>query len=247
MEAKTVEHSDPASAGPTPGAPAASRRLSAAWLLDGPGFNLMRLVLDAFMLILAVFASVAGAKAANAPTEGEWLAYGFPAVVILLMQLRGMYRTRLRVLILDGIVPTVSSVSLAAMVFVAAGIFTGVAAEPGPLAARLWLFGLVYVGAGRILLSVTQRQARARGALGRPTLIVGAGAVAAHVARRLEEKPEFGLRPIGFLDDDPPPAVDHRRSPRTGPRRSRRPCRDRGPDRRQARDPRLLPATPTPP
>jgi exopolysaccharide biosynthesis polyprenyl glycosylphosphotransferase len=219
MEAKTAQERERLeSEGRIRAAHDASRRLSARWLLDGAGFNLLRLALDSVMLVLAVIAAVAGAHAAHASTDGEWLAYCFPLVVILLMHLRGMYRTRLRVLILDGIVPVVSAVSLAAMVFVAAGIFTGIAKDPGPLSARLWLFGLVYVGAGRVLLAVTQRQARSRGALGRPTLIIGAGAVAAHVARRLEETPEYGLQPIGFLDDDPPPAVTvaDRRAPVLG-------------------------------
>jgi FlaA1/EpsC-like NDP-sugar epimerase len=32
---------------------------------------------------------------------------------------------------------------------------------------------------------------------------MGAGMVGAQVARRLENHPEYGLAPIGFLDEDP--------------------------------------------
>jgi exopolysaccharide biosynthesis polyprenyl glycosylphosphotransferase len=39
--------------------------------------------------------------------------------------------------------------------------------------------------------------------VGRPVLIMGAGMVGAQVARRLESHPEYGLAPIGFLDEDP--------------------------------------------
>ncbi len=39
--------------------------------------------------------------------------------------------------------------------------------------------------------------------VGKPVLIMGAGVVGAQVARRLESHPEYGLVPIGFLDEEP--------------------------------------------
>ena len=39
--------------------------------------------------------------------------------------------------------------------------------------------------------------------MGKPVLIVGAGLVGSQVARLLEKHPEYGLVPVGFLDDDP--------------------------------------------
>ena len=56
---------------------------------------------------------------------------------------------------------------------------------------------------GRVALSLAQRWARARRLVGKPVLIMGAGVVGAQVARRLESHPEYGLVPIGFLDEDP--------------------------------------------
>ena len=45
--------------------------------------------------------------------------------------------------------------------------------------------------------------------VGKPTLIVGAGLVgAADRAPARGRSREYGLRPVGFLDADPPPAVD---------------------------------------
>ena len=38
-----------------------------------------------------------------------------PVLVLLLFYLRGLYRTRLRALVLDGLVPVVSALSIAAM------------------------------------------------------------------------------------------------------------------------------------
>ena len=66
----------------------------------------------------------------------------------------------------------------------------------------------VGVGLGRVLLSFAQRWARSRRLVGKPVLIMGAGMVGAQVARRLEGHPEYGLAPIGFLDDEPRPLAE---------------------------------------
>jgi exopolysaccharide biosynthesis polyprenyl glycosylphosphotransferase len=68
---------------------------------------------------------------------------------------------------------------------------------------RVWLFALLAVGLGRMTLSLAQRWARSRRLVGKPVLIMGAGLVGSQVARRLEDHPEYGLVPVGFLDDDP--------------------------------------------
>src|SRR5438876_8813290 len=68
---------------------------------------------------------------------------------------------------------------------------------------RAWLLALFAVGGGRAALSLLQRWARARRLVGKPVLILGAGVVGAQVARRLESHPEYGLVPVGFLDEDP--------------------------------------------
>jgi len=57
---------------------------------------------------------------------------------------------------------------------------------------------------GRCVLALARRQARIKGVAGKPTLIVGAGVVGATIAQRLCAQPEYGLHPVGFLDDDPP-------------------------------------------
>jgi exopolysaccharide biosynthesis polyprenyl glycosylphosphotransferase len=42
----------------------------------------------------------------------------------------------------------------------------------------------------------------------KPTLIVGAGLIGAHLVKRLVAEPAYGLRPVGFLDADPLPSAD---------------------------------------
>ena len=69
--------------------------------------------------------------------------------------------------------------------------------------ARIWAFATVYLLAGRVVLSWGELRARRRGESVRPTLVVGAGHVGRLTAKRLQEHPELGLRPVGFLDKEP--------------------------------------------
>jgi exopolysaccharide biosynthesis polyprenyl glycosylphosphotransferase len=68
---------------------------------------------------------------------------------------------------------------------------------------RQWAFALTFLALGRIVLDVAEMRARQRRRIGRPTLIVGSGRVGQLFAKRLDRYPEFGLHPIGFLDDAP--------------------------------------------
>ncbi len=68
---------------------------------------------------------------------------------------------------------------------------------------RAWLFALLASASG-VSRCRSHSAGRARRRLvGKPVLIMGAGVVGSQVARRLENHPEYGLAPVGFLDDDP--------------------------------------------
>jgi exopolysaccharide biosynthesis polyprenyl glycosylphosphotransferase len=172
------------------------------WALEGPGWRVLRPAVDFFFLCLAVLIGVGVHTILHASSQQAPLV-AFPLVVMLLFYLRGLYRTRLRALILDGIVPVISAVSVGAMTVAVMGLFANGHAPPQTEVVRTWLFAMLGVGLGRIVLSAAQRWARARRLVGKPVLIMGAGVVGAQVARRLETHPEYGLAPIGFLDEDP--------------------------------------------
>jgi exopolysaccharide biosynthesis polyprenyl glycosylphosphotransferase len=73
----------------------------------------------------------------------------------------------------------------------------------GPHAISLLRGGVAGGGAllgGRLLCYGIVKRARARGEVFERTLIVGAGKVGVQVARTLQEHPEYGLVPVGFLD-----------------------------------------------
>jgi exopolysaccharide biosynthesis polyprenyl glycosylphosphotransferase len=168
-------------------------------LLEEPGWNVLRPAVDFVLLCGAVMLALGGLQvtAVRAPL------LAMPPLVMALFYLRGLYRTRLRALVLDGLLPVLSAVSVAAMAVAMIGLFANGQVPSQSDWVRGWLFALVFVGFGRVVLANAQRWARAAGLIGKPVLIVGAGIVGSQVARRLEGHPEYGLVPVGFIDDDP--------------------------------------------
>jgi exopolysaccharide biosynthesis polyprenyl glycosylphosphotransferase len=173
------------------------------WALEGPGWAVLRPAVDFVALCVAVLVALHGANPVLHPSSVRAPLLAFPPLVMLLFYLRGLYRRRLRALLLDGVVPVVSAVSIAAMAVAVIGMFANGQVPNQGAWLRAWLFALIAVGLGRVALSFLQGSARARRLVGKPVLIMGAGLVGAQVARRLETHPEYGLVPIGFLDEDP--------------------------------------------
>jgi exopolysaccharide biosynthesis polyprenyl glycosylphosphotransferase len=173
------------------------------WALEGPGWDILRPAADFVLLAVAVILAHRGVHARGAAHARQVPLFALPAMVTLLFYLRGLYRTRLRALLLDGVVPVLSGVSVGVMAVATLGLLVNGQAPPVNAVLRTWSFALLAVGLGRILLSFAQRWARARRLVGKPVLIMGAGMVGAQVARRLESHPEYGLTPVGFLDEDP--------------------------------------------
>jgi exopolysaccharide biosynthesis polyprenyl glycosylphosphotransferase len=167
--------------------------------LEEPGWNVLRPTVDFILLCAAVVVALGGLNvtAVRAPM------LALPPLVMTLFFLRGLYRTRMRAMILDGVVPVLSAVSVAAMGVAMIGLFVNGQVPSQSDWVRGWLFALLAVGLGRVALSGAQRWARSQHLIGKPVLIMGAGIVGSQVARRLESHPEYGLVPIGFIDDDP--------------------------------------------
>lgn len=173
------------------------------WVLEGRGHALVRPALDLVLLCSALLAAEGSFSAIVHPSRADACLLTLPALVMLSFSLRGMYRVRLRALVLDGVVSVISGVSVAAMTAAMLGLLAEGQLPDQRRWLYAWLFSLLAVSLGRITLAALQRWTRARRLVGRPVLIVGAGMVGAQVARRLEHHPEYGLMPIGFLDEDP--------------------------------------------
>jgi exopolysaccharide biosynthesis polyprenyl glycosylphosphotransferase len=173
------------------------------WLFEGTGWNLLRPTVDLLLMSVGVIVALGGVGATFEVSSGSAPLLALPPIALLLLYLRGLYRTRLRSMILDAVVPVISAVSVAAMAVVMFGSFSnGMVPSPHDWI-RAWLFALLGLGLGRSTLALAQRFARSRRLVGKPVLIMGAGLVGSQVARRLDNHPEYGLAPVGFLDDDP--------------------------------------------
>jgi exopolysaccharide biosynthesis polyprenyl glycosylphosphotransferase len=173
------------------------------WALEGQGWGIVRPVSDFVMVCVAVLIAVGGTGAALHIDSMRAPLLSLPFVTVLLFYLRGLYRTKLRSQILDGIVPVLSGISVAAMAVAVLGMLLNNEVPSQGEWLRAWFFALLGVGLGRTVLIFAQRRARSYRLIGKPVLIMGAGVVGAQVARRLENHPEYGLAPVGFLDEDP--------------------------------------------
>ena len=137
------------------------------------------------------------------------------ALVVMLYASAGLYRSRLSLSALDDLP------ALAGRALVAAALTTSIALviDVGPVDARL-LGTAVVLAASVVLLRGAAygvvRRFRARGWVAHPTLILGAGRVGGQLASFLLEHPSHGLRPVGFLDNDPLLRPDERPVPLLG-------------------------------
>jgi exopolysaccharide biosynthesis polyprenyl glycosylphosphotransferase len=173
------------------------RRRAVAWARGA-------LVLDAAMLAAAALASQLGARDAGVLRISLVWLLTYSGLVLLLLYLRGMYSWRVRLQVLDDLRTIVTTTALAGMILLTLRIILpGNVVGLAPQTLRLWAFTAFYLGAGRAALDWAQLKARAHRELEKPTLIVGAGRVGRLAATRLLDHPEFGLRPVGFLDKEP--------------------------------------------
>jgi exopolysaccharide biosynthesis polyprenyl glycosylphosphotransferase len=178
-------------------------RRSASRFLFGRGWTSLRLLCD----LLGALAAVAVAVAADADDGNPWPPHAsllvFPLLVAVMLHARGMYRRRVCIAALDDVGALVGAISVAAMTGLVWELAVHGDAAAGLYIGRTWVITIVLLGGLRGLLAIALRRARSTGVIGKPTLIVGAGVVGAAVASRLENRPEYGLQPVGFVDADP--------------------------------------------
>lgn len=161
---------------------------------------------DFVMLAVAVLLTLLWARAAQLDTDAEAALYALPAMAVASLFLCRRYEPRMRMNMLADVAAVISAISVAAMALLTMVLALDLGERPSPLMTRAWLLGILLVLSARLLLAVVQRRLRLRRGVSQPALIVGAGLVGAHIARRLIGHPDYGLYPIGFLDAHPPDA-----------------------------------------
>jgi exopolysaccharide biosynthesis polyprenyl glycosylphosphotransferase len=127
----------------------------------------------------------------------QWWVPAFMAGVIVLAALQGNYRTRITMSVARDVGAVVISVAVPLVVL---GVAFGLGRQERSLV-EVGIGGACAVLFIRACVYGVVRGVRRRGAFGERTLIVGAGQVAVHFAATLDEHPEYGLQPVGFLDD----------------------------------------------
>jgi exopolysaccharide biosynthesis polyprenyl glycosylphosphotransferase len=163
------------------------------------------LVLDALMLLAAaLLEQLALRMTGSQPVPVVWL-LALPAATIVLLSVRGLYRSRLRLELVDDLRLIVGATSVVAMAIVTARVLTGGEADVAFEVVHQWLFSVVYLTAGRVGLSFALSRLRRTRAVAIPTVIVGAGSIGRMLARRLQERPELGFEPVAYLDTHPLP------------------------------------------
>src|ERR1019366_7133323 len=120
------------------------------WALEGGGWNVVRPSVDFVMLWAAVIAALGGVSGLLHVSGVRAPLLALPPLVMLLFYLRGLYQTRLRAVVLDGIVPVLSAISVAAMAVALLGTFLNNQVPSESVWLRGWVFALIGVGLGRI-------------------------------------------------------------------------------------------------
>ena len=156
---------------------------------------------DAALLVTVLLWSELNAPGGIGSASAFWM-LAFAFCVLALLQIRGAYRPRLRMHVLDDFRMVVTTTALAAMMILSLRMLL-VEDPQGAETVRQWVFAIIFLASGRAVIEVAEIRARQRRRAGRLTLIVGAGTVGRLVARRLGQYPELGLQPVGFLDDAP--------------------------------------------
>ena len=157
---------------------------------------------DAGMLLAAAVTAIVAAPVPSSLANFAW-AIAYAGLTLVILEARGFYGFRLQDTPVDAVARIFAATSIAAMTLTFARALLSDDPTLTAQTVRLWAFALVFLGAGRVGITLDRRRALRRGETGFNTLIIGAGSVGHLIARRLRERPEFGLRPIGFLDKDP--------------------------------------------
>jgi len=135
-------------------------------------------------------------------------------LVLTLNVAGGHYRARISPSLLDELPSLVGRALVAGAIATALRVFGDLPVHDGLVTAAVVF--LVLAVAGRTVAYPLVRAYRRSGGKGDPTLIVGCGTIGAKVTRTLLEHPEFGLWPVGYVDDDPRIPFEDRRIPVLG-------------------------------
>ena len=173
-----------------------------------------------FLLLVDIFLTIASVVVAFAlRLDDAFILYGRAMIWVIIVALLvkpvvyylfGLYRrlwayASMNELKIISIAVTTASVVLTSLVTILNAIrLVNVPRLIGPID---WLLSLVVIGGFRFSLRMIAEtrstNIKERSGKSRKVLVIGAGDAGALVVREMQHNPQLGLRPIGYLDDDP--------------------------------------------
>ncbi|OBI74110.1 sugar transferase [Mycobacterium sp. E740] len=138
----------------------------------------------------------------------SWL---FVPILVVVIYTRSLYRRKLSLGFLDDLEPVETSVAVSALATLtilmlvvppfAPGVVIGDYVRPSEVIVRLWVSAAVLLPAVRLARSLAQRYLRRKHRFGTSALIIGSGPILSQVITRMHQVPEYGLHPVGVLND----------------------------------------------
>ena len=135
-------------------------------------------------------------------------------LIVLLNSVGGHYKARIAPSVLDEFPSLAGRALIAGAIASAVLVVSAWPVHDGPVLTALLY--LVVASLGRAVGYALVRHWRRHSGAGRATLIVGCGRVGNQLASTLLERREYGLRPVGFIDNDPLVTHDARKVPLLG-------------------------------
>lgn len=161
-------------------------------------------LIDTSTASLAVAAGMTWANLEDVPLPPPWMVCFFAPTVVALLALRGYYRRSLQRTFLDEL-PTIEAITaLAAMLLLCGLVFNPGVMGRSTAISRVWICAAVLIPLGRLLWIMYKRFQFRRNVMTAGTIIVGNGRIAEKVIERINATPDYGLRPIGMIDDELP-------------------------------------------
>ncbi|MGZ8176744.1 sugar transferase [Williamsia sp. SKLECPSW1] len=169
-----------------------------------PGHSLITVAVDVLAAVIAVAIGLTWASATQPQTPSAWAVWLFVPAVVMTLALQQMYRKQMRRNFLDEFGPLHTALALAVVVTLGFIVLVlGSSGRPGVTLTRVWVAAAVLLTVGRFIRVVIQRDLRVRRGSLAPTLVVGDGPIAHQLITRMQEMPEYGLRPVGILAASP--------------------------------------------
>ncbi|AFM16119.1 exopolysaccharide biosynthesis polyprenyl glycosylphosphotransferase [Mycolicibacterium chubuense NBB4] len=153
--------------------------------------------------------------------------WAFVPILVIILSTRSLYKRRLSHRFLDEFEPVETSIAVASLFLLAlmtwwvipqfpAGTVLPEYVRPSEMMLRVWLWAAFLVPLVRLARSMAQRYLRRKHNFGVPALIVGSGPVAHQLLTRMRQVPDYGLRPVGLLDDQRPVEAEMLEAPYLG-------------------------------